>query len=331
MNKEKQILKLVNEFAKSKLKKKKFIPGVSNIAVTQKYIDEEDYLYLTRSVLEGWFTAGKYYNDFENLLSKKLNTKAKSLFVNSGSSANLLALSTLCQKSMLEEVGLEGINEGDEVITAAAGFPTTINPIFQNNLKPVFVDISIKNLNVDFETLENAVTKKTRAIILAHALGNPFRADLFREFCKKNSIFLIEDTCDAFGAEIIDKKNIKLAGTFGDFSTLSFYPAHHITTGEGGAVLTSNKKLRRVAESVRDWGRHCWCESGCDNTCKKRFNWNFKNLPKGYDHKYIYSTVGYNLKATDFQAALGCSQIKKIDFLIRLYLFFRCHKPQQTN
>tara|TARA_Y100000590_G_scaffold339300_1_gene386785 strand:+ start:5628 stop:6962 length:1335 start_codon:yes stop_codon:yes gene_type:complete len=295
-----------------------FIPGKTYIPVTQKHIDKHDIIYLTKSVMQAWFTSGQYYKEFEEAISNKIGSKARSLFVNSGSSANLLALSTLCQRNMLEDLKLNYIKPGDEIITAAAGFPTTINPIFQNNLKPVFVDINIENLNVDIDKIKRAFSKKTKAIMLAHTLGNPFRVDLFRNFCDENSIFLIEDTCDAFGSTINLAGKERLAGSFGDFSTLSFYPAHHITTGEGGAVITSNKKLRRIAASVRDWGRHCWCDSGCDNTCKKRFNWKFEGLPEGYDHKYIYGTIGYNLKATDMQAALGCSQIKKLDKFIEI-------------
>ena len=295
-----------------------FIAGETYIPVTQKYIDKDDIINLTKSVFDRWFTSGHFYKKFEESLSKQLNTKARSLFVNSGSSANLLALSSLCQKNMLDDLNIRSLNEGDEVITAAAGFPTTINPIFQNKLKPVFVDIDLENLNVNLKEIQNSITKKTKAIMLAHTLGNPFRADLFRKFCNENSLYLIEDSCDALGASInINENEEKFVGSYGDFSTLSFYPAHHITTGEGGAVLTSNKKLRRVAASVRDWGRHCWCDTGCENTCKKRFNWKFENLPEGYDHKYIYGTIGYNLKATDMQAALGCSQIKKLSFFIK--------------
>ena len=294
-----------------------FVPGKTYIPVTQKFIDQEDILNLTNSVLDGWFTSGKYYKIFEEEISKVLNIKARSLFVNSGSSANLLALSTLCQKNMMQDLNLNYLEPGDEIITAASGFPTTINPIIQNNLVPVFVDIDINNLNVSFDTIKKSISKKTKGIMLAHALGNPFRADLFRKFCDENSLYLIEDNCDAFGSKIFTNNNkFNLTGSFGHFSTLSFYPAHHITTGEGGAVMTSNKKLRRIAASVRDWGRHCWCDSGCDNTCKKRFNWNFEGMSKGYDHKYIYGTIGYNLKATDMQAALGCSQIKKLTMFV---------------
>jgi len=290
-----------------------FIAGETYVPVTQKYIDKDDIINLTKAVFDGWFTSGRYYKEFEEAISSKLQVKARSLFVNSGSSANLLALSTLCQKNMMADLNLNCLNPGDEIITAASGFPTTINPIFQNNLIPVFVDVDIENLNVNLDKIKKAFTKKTKGIMLAHTLGNPFRADLFRDFCDENSIYLIEDNCDAFGSKIIINKKEKLTGSYGHFSTLSFYPAHHITTGEGGAVITSNKKLRRIAASVRDWGRHCWCDTGCENTCKKRFNWHFEDLPSGYDHKYIYSTIGYNLKATDLQASIGCSQIKKLD------------------
>ena len=312
-----QILKLITK-QYEKNNNSEFIPGKTYIPVTQKFIDKDDIINLTKSVLEAWFTSGHFYKEFEDAISNKIGSKARSLFVNSGSSTNLLALSTLCQKNMLEELKLDYLKPGDEIITAAAGFPTTINPIIQNNLTPVFVDINLDNLNVEIDKIKKAFSKKTKGIMLAHTLGNPFRADLFKDFCQENSLFLIEDTCDAFGSTINTLGKKKFAGSFGDFSTLSFYPAHHITTGEGGAVITSNKKLRRVAASVRDWGRHCWCDSGCDNTCKKRFNWKFENLPEGYDHKYIYGTLGYNLKATDMQAALGCSQIKKLDKFIKI-------------
>ena len=312
MDLKKNILDLVENYFNVYLKNK----SNDYIPVTEKKIDYKDIQNIVESALDGWFTSGRFTRDFEKSISDFLGIKTKALFVNSGSSANLISMTVLTQKFMMNEFKLSYLRPGDEVITTAAGFPTTILPIIQNNLIPVFIDVSLDNLNIELETIKRAITKKTKAIMVAHTLGNPYRADLISDLCKENNIYLIEDTCDAFGATIkVNQKN-KFVGTFGDFASLSFYPAHHITTGEGGAVISSNPKLRRIAASVRDWGRHCWCDSGKDNTCKKRFGWNFEKLPEGYDHKYIYSSIGYNLKATDFQAALGCSQIIKLrDFI----------------
>ena len=230
-----------------------------------------------------------------------------SRLVNSGSSANLVALSSLTSSKLKNH-----LQAGDEVVTAAVGFPTTVNPIFQNNLTPVFVDCEIGTYNPSVENIINACTKKTKAIFLAHTLGNPFEALELSEYCKNNNIWLIEDNCDALGGTY---KN-QLTGTFGDISTLSFYPAHHITMGEGGAVLTSSTKLKLQIDSFRDWGRDCWCQSGHDNTCNKRFDWQLGGLPEGYDHKSTYRHIGYNLKVSDMQAALGVSQLKKLDYFI---------------
>ena len=290
----------------------------NKIPVTQKKICHKDISNIIEAGLDGWFTSGRFTNQFESKIAKFLDLKRNALFVNSGSSANLVALTALCQVNMMNELNLKPIDKNSEVITVAAGFPTTVLPILQNNLIPVFVDVDINNLNITIENIKKAFTKKTRAVMVAHTLGNPFRADLISDFCKENNLYLIEDTCDALGSEIILKNKKKFCGTFGHFGSLSFYPAHHITTGEGGAVLTSSPKLRRIAASVRDWGRHCWCDSGKDNTCKKRFDWKFENLPHGYDHKYVYSTAGYNLKGTDLQASLGVSQIEKLNNFIEI-------------
>jgi len=287
------------------------------IPVTQKKISKKDISNIIESALDGWFTSGRFVKKFEVEIAKFLNLKRNALFVNSGSSANLIAMTSLCQTSMMEELNLKPITKHSEVITVAAGFPTTVLPIIQNNLTPVFVDVDINNINITLKSLKKALNKKTKAVMVAHTLGNPFRADLISDFCKENNLYLIEDTCDAFGAQIKNEDTFKSAGTYGDFATLSFYPAHHITSGEGGSVLTNSPKLRRVAASIRDWGRHCWCDSGKDNTCKKRFNWNFENLPNGYDHKYVYSSAGYNLKATEFQASLGLSQIENLNEFIK--------------
>ncbi|CAM8461442.1 WecE Predicted pyridoxal phosphate-dependent enzyme apparently involved in regulation of cell wall biogenesis [Candidatus Methylopumilus universalis] len=299
-------------FDKLNLENKKFIPGETPIPVTKKIIDADDLCYLVESVLDMHFTSGRFSSLFEKELANICEVKHKALLVNSGSSANLLALSSLCQKEMLSEFDLNFLSAGDEVITAAAGFPTTVSPIMQNGLIPKFVDIELDNLNPTEDMILNAITPKTKAIMLAHALGNPYRSDRLKDYCDENGIYLIEDCCDALGSEIKVNNEWKPIGSFGTFASISFYPAHHITTGEGGALLAANAKYRRIAESMRDWGRHCWCETGCDNTCKKRFEWQFAGLPYGYDHKYIYSSIGYNLKLTDFQAALGYSQSKKL-------------------
>lgn len=283
-----------------------FIPGESPVPVSGRVYDNSDVSMLIESALEFWLTSGKFNEEFESNLAKFLSTK-RILTVNSGSSANLLAFSSL--KSHLVK---NNIQDGDEVITVAAGFPTTVNPIIQNNCIPVFVDVELPGYNIDTKKIEAAITKKTKAIMIAHTLGNPFEVDEIQRICKENNLFLVEDCCDALGSEY---KGVKV-GSFGDVATLSFYPAHHITMGEGGCVLTDSPKLKKIIESFRDWGRDCWCPPGEDNTCGKRFNWKLGQLPKGYDHKYTYSHVGYNLKVTDMQAAVGCSQLKKLDHFI---------------
>ncbi|MEK7680146.1 MAG: lipopolysaccharide biosynthesis protein RfbH, partial [Deltaproteobacteria bacterium] len=262
---------------------------------------------LVDSSLDFWLTAGRYHDKFETELAKFVGVK-KALMVNSGSSANLVALSSLSSPLM----GSKRLKAGDEVITCATSFPTTVNPILQTGATPVFLDAETGTYNMDVSRLEEALTDKTRAVMIAHTLGNPFDLDAILSFCKKHDLFLVEDCCDALGATWDGKK----VGTFGHVSTLSFYPAHHITTGEGGAVMTSDARLSRAAESMRDWGRDCWCAPGKDNTCGKRFGWKMGELPFGYDHKYIYSHIGYNLKATDMQAAVGGEQLKNADAFI---------------
>jgi len=311
-----KIIKLSDEYFDQFLSNKNELENY--IPVTQKKIFKKDISNLIESALDGWFTSGRFTNQFEKKIADYIGLKRSALLVNSGSSANLIAMTSLCQENMMKELSLKPIKKNSEVITAAAGFPTTVLPIIQNNLTPVFIDVNLDNLNITIEGLKKALTPKTRAVMVAHTLGNPFRADLVSEFCKENNLYLIEDTCDAFGSQLLNGDKTKFLGTFGDFASLSFYPAHHITTGEGGAVLTNSPKLRRIAASVRDWGRHCWCDSGKDNTCKKRFDWNFESLPCGYYHKYVYSSAGYNLKATDFQAALGLSQIENIEDFVRI-------------
>ncbi|WP_317368211.1 lipopolysaccharide biosynthesis protein RfbH [uncultured Tyzzerella sp.] len=269
--------------------------------------DEEEMLNLIDSSLEFWLTSGRYTEQFEKDLSRFLNVKY-SLLVNSGSSANLLAFMALTS----DKLGDRKIGRGDEIITVAAGFPTTIAPIIQYGAIPVFLDISIPKYNIEINDLEKALTEKTKAIMIAHTLGNPFNLKKIKEFCEKNNLWLIEDNCDALGSKYIYNNEEKYTGTIGDIGTSSFYPPHHITMGEGGAVYTNNLELKRILQSMRDWGRDCWCSSGKDNTCKNRFSKQFGQLPLGYDHKYVYSHFGYNLKVTDMQASIGVAQLKKL-------------------
>ena len=301
----KNILNLVDEYVKKYGQKeyaeKKMAP------VSGKVINSNEIVSAVDSCLDGWFTAGRYNKKFEKSMSKFLDIKYF-LTCNSGSSANLLAISSLCS----HQLGEKRIKKGDEVITCAMGFPTTINPIFQNGLVPVFVDARLDNYNINENKIEKAITKKTKAIMIAHTLGNPFNLEKVSRIAKKYNLYLIEDCCDALGAEYNGKK----VGTFGDIATLSFYPAHHLTMGEGGAIFCKSSKLKRIIESLRDWGRDCWCETGCDNTCKKRYGWALGELPEGYDHKYTYSNLGYNLKITDMQAAIGVSQFKRLEEFI---------------
>src|SRR5579864_7887982 len=286
-----------------------FIPGVSPIPVSGKVIDANDISAVVDSALDAWFTTGRFGESFERNLARFVGVRSASL-VNSGSSANLIALSALTSPKL----GDRRLNPGDEVITVAAGFPTTVNPIFQNRMVPVFVDVTVPEYEIDVRQLEAALTPRTKAVFLAHTLGNVFDLEAVTAFTRKHKLWLIEDCCDALGSTYRGRN----VGTFGDIATLSFYPAHHITTGEGGAVLTDKPALQTLIESFRDWGRDCWCEPGKDNTCGKRFDWQLGSLPCGYDHKYTYSHIGYNLKATDMQAALGASQLSKLpDFIAR--------------
>lgn len=295
---------------------KPFVPGKTYLPATTKLLDVGDLTALIDASLDLWLTAGRFAEAFEAALPARFMRKAKALLVNSGSSANLLAVSCLGVPEIGDNADIPPLQPGDEIITAAVGFPTTVNPIIQNGWTPVLVDVDLATLNVSPEAVMAACTPKTRAVVLAHTLGNPYRSDVLAAFCQERKMFLIEDCCDALGATIGTPSGDKPAGSFGDYATLSFYPAHHITMGEGGAVVARNARLRRVAESLRDWGRDCWCDPGKDNTCGKRFAWQLGRLPEGYDHKYTYSSIGYNLKATDMQAAIGLSQLGKVDDFI---------------
>ncbi len=286
---------------------KEFIQGNDYIPYAGRVYDEKEMISLVDSALDFWLTAGRYAKQFETEFAEFLGAKY-CLLTNSGSSANLLAISALTSPKL----GEKRLKPGDEVITVAAAFPTTVNPIIQNNLVPVFLDVDVGTYNIQADKIEEALSEKTKAIFLAHTLGNPFNLDKVLEICDEHSLWLIEDNCDALGS----KYNGKYTGTFGHIATFSFYPPHHITMGEGGALVTNDAQLKRLIESFRDWGRDCWCEPGHDNTCSKRFGWQLGSLPYGYDHKYIYSHVGYNLKVTDMQAAVGVAQLKKLpDFI----------------
>jgi CDP-4-dehydro-6-deoxyglucose reductase, E1 len=305
----KQILDLTTRYWQESVLAAPFVPGVSPVPVSGKVIDPSDVSAVVDSALDGWFTTGRFAEVFERNLARFVGVRSASL-VNSGSSANLVALSALTSSKL----GDRRLSPGDEVITVAAGFPTTVNPIFQNRLVPVFVDVTIPSYEIDVTQLEAARSERTKAVFVAHTLGNVFDLDAVTAFTRKHNLWLIEDCCDALGSTYKGRK----VGTLGDIATLSFYPAHHITTGEGGAVLTDKPALQTLIESFRDWGRDCWCEPGKDNTCGKRFDWQLGLLPCGYDHKYTYSHVGYNLKATDMQAALGASQLTKLpEFIAR--------------
>ncbi len=299
-----EILSLTRRFAELATATRPFRAGFDPVPVSGKVLGPSDFEALVDASLDGWFTAGRFTEVFERDLATFVGSRF-ALMVNSGSSANLLALTAL----MSPKLGDRRLKPGDEVITVAAGFPTTVNPIVQNDLVPVFVDIELGTYGPLPDALEAAIGPLTKAVMIAHTLGNPFDASAVRELCDRHGLWMVEDTCDALGATF-DGRNV---GTFGDTATLSFYPAHHITTGEGGAVMTNRPALRRILESYRDWGRDCYCPPGHDNTCKKRFEWQLGDLPFGYDHKYIYSHIGYNLKATDMQAAIGSSQLKRID------------------
>jgi CDP-6-deoxy-D-xylo-4-hexulose-3-dehydrase len=302
-----QILELTAQFHAEAFAAKPFVPGQSGVQVSGKVIGPDDMCSIVDSCLDGWFTTGRFAKDFERKLARFFGVRSASL-VNSGSSANLVALSALTSPKL----GDDHLKPGDEVITVAAGFPTTVNPIFQNRLVPVFVDVTLPTFEIDVTKLEEALSDRTGAVMIAHTLGNVFNVEAVAEFCKRHNLWLVEDCCDALGSTFKGQK----VGTFGDIATVSFYPAHHITMGEGGAVLTDKPELQVLIDSFRDWGRDCWCEPGVDNTCGKRFDWQLGTLPCGYDHKYTYSHVGYNLKATDMQAALGVSQIAKLPHFI---------------
>ncbi len=287
--------------------KRVLVPGQDYLPVTGKVLDEDDLIHLVESSLDMWLTAGRFAKDFEKSFAEFFGTKF-SLLVNSGSSANLVAFATLTSPRL----GDRRVKPGDEVITVAAGFPTTVNPIIQHGCIPVFVDVQLGTYDIDVARLEEARSPKTKAVMIAHTLGNTFDVKAVKEFCDRHGLWLVEDCCDALGATVGGKP----IGTFGDIATVSFYPAHHITMGEGGAVCMSNPQLKLAAESIRDWGRDCWCPPGKDNTCKKRYDWQLGDLPQGYDHKYIYSHIGYNLKVSDMQASVGVSQLKKLPHFI---------------
>jgi len=298
-----EISALVKQYYVAEHTPKAFVPGQSSVPVSGKVFDASELEHLVEASLDGWLTTGRFAALFERDFAAFMGVRCASL-VNSGSSANLVALSCLTSPSL----GDRRLRAGDEVITVAAGFPTTVNPILQNGLVPVFVDVQLPTYDVDVTQLEAAVSPRTKAIILAHTLGNPFDLDAVTAFAAKHNLWLIEDCCDAVGSTYKGRS----VGTFGALATTSFYPAHHITMGEGGCVLTQAPALKKLAESFRDWGRDCWCDPGKSNTCGCRFEWKLGDLPKGYDHKYIYSHIGYNLKATDMQAAVGVAQLKKL-------------------
>ena len=306
MNTKEQILELVKQYYKENHVKKPYKKG-DRITYAARVFDEEEMLNLVDSSLEFWLTSGRYCDEFEKGMAKYLGIKLPVLLVNSGSSANLLAFMTLTAP----ELGERQIKRGDEVITVACGFPTTVTPIINYGAVPVFVDVAIPQYNIDVNELEKALSPKTKAVMIAHTLGNPFDLEAVKAFCDNHDLWLIEDNCDALGStyEINGKK--MMTGTIGDIGTSSFYPPHHMTMGEGGAVYTRNPALYKIAKSFRDWGRDCICPSGVDNFCGHRFDGQYGLLPQGYDHKYTYSHFGYNLKVTDMQAAIGCAQLKK--------------------
>jgi CDP-6-deoxy-D-xylo-4-hexulose-3-dehydrase len=303
-----EILALVEAYTEMALAPQPFIAGKTAVPPSGKLLGSKEIKNMVEASLDGWLTAGRFNEAFEKELAKFLGIRHV-LTVNSGSSANLVAFNTLTSPKL----GSRAIQKGDEVISVAAGFPTTVNPILQFGAVPVFVDIELGTYNIDASLIENAITPKTKAIMLAHTLGNPFNLEVVTELCKKYKLWLVEDCCDALGSTYLGQ----LVGSFGDIATLSFYPAHHITMGEGGAVFTNSDELRSIAESIRDWGRDCYCGPGKDNTCGKRFDWKLGDLPHGYDHKYTYSHLGYNLKITDMQAACGLAQLERLPEFIQ--------------
>jgi CDP-6-deoxy-D-xylo-4-hexulose-3-dehydrase len=297
------ILQLVSEYHDLAFQPREFVPGESPVSVSGRVFDATELQFLVDSSLEFWLTAGRYATEFEREFARFFGLR-HAILVNSGSSANLVALSCLTSPRLRHRQ----LKPGDEVITVAAGFPTTVNPIVQNGLIPVFVDVVLPTYNIDVSQLDAALSDRTRAIMIAHTLGNPFDVLTVKAFAEKHGLWLIEDCCDAVGSTVEGQH----VGTFGDLATTSFYPAHHITMGEGGSVLTNRPALKRLVESFRDWGRDCWCETGVADTCGRRFDWQLGELPRGYDHKYTYSHIGYNLKVTDMQAAVGVAQLQKL-------------------
>ena len=303
-----QIAKLVDEYAAIQYAPQAFLPGTTVVPPSGKVLGPAELKNMVEASLDGWLTTGRFNDAFEKRLAEYLGVKFL-ITTNSGSSANLLAFTALTSPKL----GDRAIKPGDEVIGVAAGFPTTVNPILQFGAVPVFVDIELTTHNVDVSKIEAAISPKTKAIMLAHSLGNPFNIKAVKEICQRHNLWLVEDNCDALGS----RYDGQLTGTFGDIGTLSFYPAHHITMGEGGAVFTNNHELKKIAESFRDWGRDCYCAPGKDNTCGKRFCWKLGNLPEGYDHKYTYSHLGYNLKITDMQAACGLAQMDRLESFVQ--------------
>lgn len=322
---DKKFVDLTRKYYKENLSVKKFVPGQTYIPVSGKVFDEKELTNGIQSILEGWWTEGKFAGEFEKKFASILGVRYVSL-VNSGSSANLVAFSALTSNALRDRA----LKPGDEVITVATGFPTTVNPIILKGCIPVFVDVDLETRNVDIKQVKKAVTKKTKAIMVAHTLGNPFNLNEIVAIAKKYNLWLIEDCCDALGSKYAGKP----VSSFGDIATFSFYPAHQITMGEGGAVVTNNPLLHRSIRQFRDWGRDCWCDTGKDNTCGNRFGWKLGDLPFGYDHKYIYSQIGYNCKLTDMQAAIGLAQLEKLPAFVnkrrenfmKLYAYFQKHK-----
>lgn len=307
-----QILELTRQYYREQFGQETEFKDGDRVNYAGRVFDDEELVNLVNASLEFWLTAGHYTLEFERKFAKYIGVEYCSL-TNSGSSANLLAFSALTSP----QLGERQIKRGEEVITVAAGFPTTIAPIVQYGAIPVFVDVTIPQYNIDIELLDKAMSEKTKAVMVAHTLGNPFDIVKIKEFCDRNNLWLIEDNCDALGTKVLINGQWKYTGTIGDIGTSSFYPPHHITMGEGGAVYTNNQKLHRLVNSFRDWGRDCYCQPGVDGTCKKRFERQYGELPVGYDHKYVYSHLGYNLKATEMQAAVGCAQLDKLDDFVR--------------
>jgi CDP-4-dehydro-6-deoxyglucose reductase, E1 len=300
----KEILSLVGQYFNENMKNKKFTPGKDMVRYAGRVFDEKEMVNLVNSSLDFWLTEGRFAEEFAEKISDFLDIP-NIILTNSGSSSNLIAFSALTSKKL----GARQMKPGDEVISVAAGFPATVTPVIQNGMIPVFVDVDLKTYNINIDMMKKALSPKTKCVFIAHTLGNPFNLDEVAAFCKKNNLWLIEDNCDAFGS----RYDGQYTGTFGDISTISFYPAHHITTGEGGAVAVRDEELTKIIKSFRDWGRDCYCNSGENNTCGKRFSQQFGTLPLGYDHKYVYSEIGYNLKMTDMQASIGCAQMDKLE------------------